>query len=222
MENSKKLISDFFTGILVLCAIIITGFVVRQEFFPPGQELELNTRQVENWQQLQLKGQKTGSENAPVQIVEFFDYECPFCKSVQPAVEAVQQKYPAEVSVAYEHFPLGGHNFAFEAAVAAECAGKQNNFKPFHDLLFAHQDRIDTFPYDSLAAEANVADIVSFKRCMEGEETVAIVESGLHLAEQLQINSIPTFIINGKLVSGALSEQHLEGLVREALAEAGK
>ncbi|MEX2455743.1 MAG: thioredoxin domain-containing protein [Balneolaceae bacterium] len=215
--KTKDKISLAFTGILVICAIVITGFVIRQEFFPP--EPQLNTQQVEKWQQLELKGQKTGPENASVQIIEFFDYECPFCKSVQPAVQAIQQKYPGEVSVAYEHFPLSGHNFAFEAAVAAECAGKQKGFKSYHDLLFTHQDQIGIIPYESLATEADLADMVSFKRCIEEEETAEIVQSGLNLAEEHQINSIPTFIINGKVISGALSEQQLEGLVRKALAE---
>lgn len=216
--KTKDKISLVFTGVLVICAIIITGFVIRQQFFSPESQPQL--RQVENWQQLELKGQQTGFENAPVQIIEFFDYQCPYCKSVQPAVQAIQQKYASEVSVTYTHFPLSGHTYAFKAAMAAECAGRQDNFQSFHDLLFANQGQIGTFAYDSLATEAGVSDIAAFQRCMENEETAQIVESGLNLAKELGINAIPTFIINGKLISGDLPQEHLESLVEEALAEA--
>jgi protein-disulfide isomerase len=119
----KDKISVTFTGVLVCCALVITGLIVKQEFFPP--EPKPQVRQVENWQQLELRGTRTGPEAAPVQIIEFFDYQCPFCKQVQPSVQAVAEKYPDKVSVIYEHNPLGGHEYAFEAAIAAECAGRQ-------------------------------------------------------------------------------------------------
>lgn len=216
MEDLKDFMSNVFSGILVLCAIIITGFVIRQEMFPPEPQPAIQ-QVVENWQQLDLNGQQIGSDNAPVQIVEFFDYQCPFCKSVQPSVKAVQQKYPDKVSVFYEHFPLSGHEHAFSAAVAAECAAKQNKFSQFHDLLFSTQDQIGKISFDSLANEADVTNIASFNECIEAEQTAPIVESGLDLARELGVDAIPAFIINGKLITGALSEQRLEGLVKNAL-----
>lgn len=218
--KTKDKISLAFTGVLVLCALTITGFVIKQEFFPP--EPEPQVRQVDNWQQLQLNGRQTGPAEAPVQIVEFFDYQCPYCKQVQSSVQAIQQKYPKRVSVAYEHFPLSGHEHAFEAAVAAECAAKQDRFKPYHKLLFANQDQLGSLEYSSLAMEANIEDITSFNRCVLDQQTATVVESGLDLAEQLGIDGIPAFIINGKLMTGALSEQRLDGLVQQALAERNK
>lgn len=212
---TKDKISLAFTGVLVTCAIIITSFVIRQEFFPPEPEPEI--RQVENWQQLELNGQETGPEDAPVQIVEFFDYQCPFCKSVQQSVKAVQQKYSGKVSVVYEHFPLSGHEYAFEAAVAAECAAKEDRFAQFHDLLFSNQDQIGNIQYSNLANQANIEDITSFNKCMRSGQTAPIVESGLDLADELGVDAVPAFIINGKLITGALSEQRLEGLVKNAL-----
>ncbi|HSH51149.1 MAG TPA: DsbA family protein, partial [Bacteroidales bacterium] len=171
----KDLLSLSFTGVLVLCALVITGLVIRREFFSP--EPQPQVRQVEDWQQLELAGQRTGAADAPVQMVEFFDYECPFCKSVVPSIQAIQQKYGDKLSISYEHHPLEGHNHAFGAAVAAECAGRQDRFEVFHNLLFAHQDRLGELSYDSLAAEAEVADISSFKVCLENEQTASVVRS---------------------------------------------
>jgi protein-disulfide isomerase len=140
----------------------------------------------------------------------------------KPAVEAVKEKYPQQVSVVHAHFPLSGHQYAFGAAIAAECAGRQGAFESYHNLLFLSQDRLGGLSYDSLATQVNIKNRFAFKRCLENKETAGIVESGADLAEELDVSSIPTFIINGTLVSGAVSEERLDGLVQEALAEAGK
>lgn len=215
--KTKDLISLFFTGILVLCALMITGLVVRKEFFSP--EPEQQVRQIENWRQLEFQGQRKGPSDALVQIIEFFDYQCPFCKSVQPVVEAIMQKYPNKVSFIHEHFPLDIHEYAFDAAVAAECAGRQKRFSQYHDLLFAHQDQIGQLSYDSLAIEAGVQDTTTFNTCLKNKDTSFIVESGLGLAKKLRLNTIPTFLINGKLVAGALPQEQLEALVEESLTD---
>jgi len=207
----------FFTGLCVSCAIVIAALVIHQQFFPPVTDPGI--RQVENWQELELKGQRTGPVNAPVQIVEFFDYECPFCKNAQPAVYAIQEKYSTKVSIIREHFPLSGHEHAFKAAMAAECAALQNQFSSYHELLFSHQEQIGILPYDSLAVAAGIQDIRSFKECLYNQETSSIVQSGHDLANELGLFSIPTFLINGKLFSGAMQKQQLEILVQEALKE---
>lgn len=218
MNTYKEVVSNVFTALLVICAIIMTGFVVHQKWFQ--SENNLDVQQVDNWQELELKGWQTGPQAAPVQIIEFFDYECPYCKSVQPAVQAVKQKFGNDISIVYTHFPLSGHRYAFDAATASECAGKQGKFQNFHELLFAHQEVLGTFSFDSLAVEAGVKDKSAFKNCLEINETAPIVQSGMDLAKELQINSIPTFIINGKQISGALPQTLLEDLVQNALEEA--
>lgn len=209
-----------FTGILVVCALIITGLVLRQEFFKSAPQSVV--QQVENWKQLKLTGQRIGSADAPVQIIEFFDYQCPYCKQVQASVKAVQQNYPKEVSVVHEHFPLSGHEFAFEAAIATECAGRQGRFESYHNLLFASQDSLGSISYSELAKEAQISNISQFEECTEYQETAQIITNGTDLGRKLGITGIPTFMINGKLVSGVLSEQQFEFIIKEALAETGR
>lgn len=215
--KTKDKISLGFSGVLVVCALVITAFVIRKEFFPNEPEPEI--QQVENWQQLELNGHRLGSADAAVQIVEFFDYQCPFCKSVQPNVSAVRKRYPDNVSVNFEHYPLSSHEYAFEAAVAAECAGRQGKFKSYHNLLFDHQEQLGDLQYDNLALEAGIDDTTSFNKCVVDQQTANIVEKGLDLADRLDINAIPAFIINDKLITGALSEQHLDRLIQVAIDE---
>lgn len=213
-----------FTGLLVVCALFVVGVIIQRQFFPAKpQPRQLHTRQVKNWQQLKLTGQRTGPANAPVQIVEFFDYECPFCKASEPAIKAVRQKYPKKVSIVHEDFPLVKiHPFAFKASIAAECARKQNAFMAYHDALFANQSQLGSFSYTKLAARTGVADTTEFHRCVEDQKTAGIIKSNKTLGKKLNIRATPTFLINGTLVVGELSKQRLNGLVQSALAKAGE
>ena len=117
----------------------------------------------------------------------------------------------------YEHYPLDKHEVAFKASIAVECARRQGKFKIFHQLLFANQDRLDILQYERLAQKANIGDRASFLNCIKSRQTKSIVRSGRTLAGKLGIDGIPAFIINDKLVTGAISKQRLEGLVEEAL-----
>ncbi len=213
--KTKDKMSLAFTGVLVLCAFVITGLVIRQEFFLPEPKPEIS--QVKNWRELELKGQRVGPAEAPVQIVEFFDYQCPYCKRVQSVVQSVIDKYPQKIAVHFEHYPLSGHRYATEAAVAAECAGRQGQFKRFHDLLFANQQKLRKEPYSRLGLDVGIKDITLFNKCWQNEQTKQIVQSGRDLAKSIGINAVPAFIINGTLMTGALSEQRLDKLVRHEL-----
>lgn len=217
IKLSKLDVSNILTGILVICALLITAMVVYQQFFLTVGESGPEIFNVPEWQELDLKGHRTGDVDAPVQIIEFFDYECPYCQQANPAIQAIGQKYSQKVSLVYEHFPLSDHKHAFGAAVSAECAARQNRFEAFHKLLFLNQSELGNISYDSLAVEAGVIDMTSFSQCVDAEETNHIVQSGIDLANKLNIDGIPTFLINDKLIPGVLTEQQLESLIKEVL-----
>lgn len=156
-----------------------TGLIVKNSFFtstsPSARTAhrQVKKRQVSGWQQLVLNGQRSGPEGAPVQIVEFFDYECPFCKASEPALKAVRQKYPKKVAIIHENFPLTSiHPYAFKASIAAECARRQNpgKFMSYHNALFARQDQLGQFSYVQLAAQIGIADTASFHQCLEAKK----------------------------------------------------
>ncbi|HSH53297.1 MAG TPA: thioredoxin domain-containing protein [Bacteroidales bacterium] len=208
----KDKISIAFTGLMVLCALIITVLVIRQQFFSTS-----NINQQAQPIDLELGYIESGTKEAPVRIVEFFDYQCPFCKSVQPTLRSIQKKYPEKVSVIYAHFPLSDHKYAFDAAVAAECARKQKKFESYHKLLFENQKQLGEISYRRLAKEVGVTDSTSFSICVENLITGEAVVSGLNLAERLNISSIPSFLINDKIVTGVLSEQQFIKIIETEL-----
>jgi protein-disulfide isomerase len=219
-------------GILAACALIFTGFMIKGRLFPATpvhshhQPQQARSRQVANWRKLKLPGQRNGPPNTPVQIVEFFDYECPFCKASEPALKAIRAKYSQEkVAIVYINDPLQQiHPYAFGASIAAECALRQapQAFMAYHDSLFARQKRLGHFSYTSLAAQTGIGDTTLFRQCIVQKKTAGILKAGKKLAGKLNIRGTPAFLVNGTLVIGEVSKQQLNGLVQDALAKAGK
>lgn len=224
----KVFLSYLFSGLMVACMLVVVAVLVRWQFFNPVPRIRsrqhLPTRQISNWQQLKLDGQHSGPTDAPVQIVEFFDYQCPFCKAAQPAVKAVRRRYPTKVTVIHENFPLPTHQYAYKAAIVTECIRRSYpaKFMTYHDSLFAHQRTLGHFSYMKLAAQIGITDTTGLHSCVEDQSTAGIIKTEEELAKKLDIVGIPTFIINGKLVTGVLSKRQLIDLVKDALAKAGK
>lgn len=153
-----------FTILLVVCALIITSLSAWKIFTSPKNHLVIRT--IENWQEISVESQTVGQPDAPIQIYEFFDYECPYCRQVQPIVKYVREKYAEEIAINYIHLPLSIHPNAFESALAAEYAGEQGIFPSFHEYLFNNQPQLNSIDYDSLAIEAGVQDSESFSECL--------------------------------------------------------
>jgi protein-disulfide isomerase len=214
---NRNLLSNLTTGVLVLCALLVTGAVVRREFFPPSGGPDMRPRKVENWATLTSAGQWIGNPNAPVRIVEFSDFQCPFCAKTHPAVEAVQRRHPDRVAVLYRHFPLDPiHPYARKAAHASECAAAQGRFAQFTAALFAQQDSIGAKPWSRFAAETGVSDAAAFERCVGDAKVAANVERDARAGRETRVQVTPTLVINGTLHPGMVTEAELERLVAEA------
>jgi protein-disulfide isomerase len=211
---NRNLLSNLATALMVCCAVLVTGAVVRRELFPPdaaAAQQDMKPRPVNNWNQLAAAGQRMGPANAPVQIVEFSDFQCPFCATFRTTLAALRAKYPERVSVLYRHYPIDAlHPHARTAALAAECAAQQGRFEAYHDLLFAQQDSIGGKAWERFAAEAGVPDAEAFARCVGERRLAGNVERDFALAEATGISLTPSIIINGTLIPGALSETELE------------
>jgi protein-disulfide isomerase len=209
----KTKLPDIATGLMVCCALAITAAVVHREFFPAAAAAQPDTepRPVQNWEQIAAAGQRMGPAAAPVQIVEFSDFQCPFCATFAETLRKVRAKHPGRVSVLYRHYPIQQiHPYARTAALAAECAGEQGRFEAYHDRLFVAQDSIGTWAWERFAAEAGVADVPAFTRCVRDERLLAKVDRDAKLAEEAGISLTPSIVINGTLIPGALSEAELE------------
>jgi protein-disulfide isomerase len=153
-----------------------------------------------------------GPADAPVQIVEFSDFQCPFCNRARPAVEQVIKTYGEEVRLVYRHLPLVRiHARAQELAEASECAAEQGKFWPFHDAVFDRFGELETLDADTIAREAGVRDAGRFRACRESGKFRARVAEDTQAAESLGIGGTPTFLIGRLTADGAIRGVLLEG-----------
>jgi protein-disulfide isomerase len=138
-----------------------------------------------------------GNPNAKVTIVEFSDFECPYCSRAVDEVEAVLKAYPKEVKLYYLHFPLTSiHKTAMPAAIAAECAGQQDKFWPFHDKLFQNQSSLRDDFFKTTAKDLGL-DESKFVACLENPATKDRVKQDQDQGNAAGVEGTPSFYING-------------------------
>lgn len=160
-----------------------------------------------------------GSNDAPITIIEFSDYECPFCRQWHIEVlPQLEEKYGDQIRLVYRDFPLYGmHANAESAAIAANCAGEQNKYYDYGDLLFINQSSLSSDTYKKLAQDLQL-NLDSFDQCVEDTRYKDEVEGDYNFASQLGVRSTPTFFINGLAVVGAQPFSVFEQIIDMELA----
>ena len=153
-----------------------------------------------------------GSATAKVTIVEFSDFQCPFCRRGNDTVEQVMKMYPNDVKVAFKHKPLPMHPEAEPAARAAWAAQKQGKFWEMNDALFGNQDKLAAAFYEEAAKKIGL-NIEQFKKDMASPEAAAAVKTDSELGDKLGVQGTPNFFINGVAVRGAYPAEHFKGII---------
>jgi len=163
---------------------------------------------------------RLGPENAPVQIIEFADYECPYCQKVNDDLARLRGQAGDRVSVVYKDFPLPMHPLAARAAEAARCAGAQGKFWEYHDALFVNK-RLQTSELKKQARALNL-DGARFDQCLDTGEQTAAVKKDAAEAQRLGLQGTPSFFINGHFMSGAIGYLKLQETVMQEMLAAKK
>lgn len=158
-----------------------------------------------------------GPKDAPITIVEFSEYQCPFCARVTPTLKGLEQKYAGKIRIVYKDFPLQNHAQAPKAAEAAHCAGDQGKYWELHDRLFANQQQLQVPQLKQHAAAVGL-DQAKFDQCLDSGKHAAIVQEDLEYGAKMGVGSTPTLYINGRLVSGAQPPAVFEEIIDEELA----
>ncbi len=159
---------------------------------------------------------RLGSETAPVQIIEFADYECPYCQQVNGDVRRLREQFGQQVSFVFKDFPLPMHPLAVKAAEAARCAGAQGKFWQYHDALFDSK-RLQTSELKRQARELNL-DAARFDQCLENGEQTSAVKKDSQEGLRLGLQGTPSFFINGHFMSGSVGYMKLREAVMDELA----
>lgn len=146
-----------------------------------------------------------GDKDAKVTIVEFSDFQCPYCSRAAATIDEVKAKYKGKVKIAFKHFPLPFHREAGPASEAAMCINEQSvdKFWKYHDILFKNQMKLAEENLKDYAKQAG-ADMKKFEECYTGKKFAEFIKKDMKDGEKAGIRSTPTFLINGEPVQGAL------------------
>ncbi|HJT67723.1 MAG TPA: thioredoxin domain-containing protein [Pyrinomonadaceae bacterium] len=158
-----------------------------------------------------------GAPKAAVTIVEFSDFECPFCRQVQETLKQIAGRYSDDVRLVFKHLPSEGHRNSLMAARAAYCAGEQDRFWQFHDALFAAKE-LSAEVFSELAVSRGLGR-ERFAECLGAERSRSAVLKDIEAAKRYRIDSTPSFLLNGKLVKGALSLPEFQNLIERELQQ---
>jgi protein-disulfide isomerase len=162
--------------------------------------------------QVAATGPAKGPESAPITIVEFSDFQCPFCSRANAAVDEVVKTYGDKVRVVFRHFPLSFHQDAPKAAEASMCAADQNKFWEYHDKLFANQQALKVDDLKKAAADLGL-DTARFNECLDSGKKAEIVKKDLEDGTKAGVTGTPAFFINGLALSGAVPAEEFKAII---------
>jgi protein-disulfide isomerase len=163
-----------------------------------------------------------GPADAPVTVIEFSDFECPFCARVNPTLAKLQEAYPGKVRIVFRDLPLLNiHKNAGHAAEAAHCANDQGKFWEMHDRMFANQKKLSPAELKEHAAAIGL-EASAFNQCLDSGKYTAEWRRDADEASRLGLSGTPAFFINGRLLTGAQPFENFAQIVEEELAAAGE
>ncbi|MEM7481344.1 MAG: thioredoxin domain-containing protein [Acidobacteriota bacterium] len=165
-------------------------------------------------------GPSKGPDDAPVTIIEFSDFECPFCSRVNPTLAQVREEYGDKVRIVFRQFPLSIHANAQKAAEASLCAHDQDKFWEMHDLMFEKQRELGV---DQLKAQASQLglDTEAFNECLDSDKYAQAVKDDMKAGAQAGVSGTPAMFINGRSLSGAVPFEQVAKVIDDELERKG-
>ncbi|MBF0380336.1 MAG: DsbA family protein [Magnetococcales bacterium] len=159
-----------------------------------------------------------GNKNAPITIIEFSDYECPYCQRAQKVLKKVEEKYGDKIRFVFRHFPLPFHKKAPKASEAAQCAQDQGAFWPFHKALFKSDFDLSIAEFKKLAKKLKL-NSKQFNKCLDSGSYASRVAADKKDGKSLGITGTPTFFINGIKLVGAVPFKDFVEVIEKELAQ---
>jgi protein-disulfide isomerase len=156
-----------------------------------------------------------GPANAVLTLVEYADYECPYCQQMQPDLNKLEAEYKGKLAFAYKDVPLPMHTHAQKAAEATHCAGVQNKYWEYHDLLL--NTKALELPQLKAGARELALDTTAFDKCLDSGEQASQVKTTLDEAQKFGLQGTPSFFLNGRFLSGIMTYDQLRNVIEEEL-----
>jgi|SRR5271166_2387249 len=157
-----------------------------------------------------------GPRDAHVMLVEYADYECPYCQQMQPTLDRIEAEFKGQIAFAYKDVPLPMHPHAPKAAEATHCAGEQGKYWEYHDLLVKNKQL--EIPELKEAAKTLQLDSKAFDQCLDSGKELGILKEHTAEASTLGVTGTPSFLINGRFFDGAMSYEQLRAILVDELS----
>jgi protein-disulfide isomerase len=193
----------------------------RQKFF---DDLQVKYKVEKNLEPIRMEvaatGPAQGPANAPVTIVEFADFQCPFCARLVPTLQKVRQKYGDKIRFVFRQYPLSMHPNAQKAAEASLCANEQGKFWEMHDSMFTDQEELAV---DNLKSKAAALGLKAeeFNSCLDSGKYVSQIQSEVKDGTAVGVNGTPAMFINGRFVNGAVPIEEISSIIDDELRRRG-
>jgi protein-disulfide isomerase len=167
------------------------------------------------------KAPARGPRNAPITMVVFSDFQCPFCSKVEPTIERLEKEYPGKIRVVWKDFPLNFHQNAKPAAIAARVAGESGKFWQMHKKLFENQSALDRPSLERYAGELGL-DVGKLKAALDSNKYGADIDADMAAGSKLGVSGTPATFVNGRKIGGAYPYETFKKIVDQELAKAKK
>jgi predicted DsbA family dithiol-disulfide isomerase len=161
-----------------------------------------------------------GPKGAPVTMIEFSDFQCPYCGRSAPIVKRLEEAYGDKLRLVFRNYPLSIHPQAPKAAEAAACARDQDKFWEMHDRLFAHQDKLQVADIKAAAAEIGL-DPKAFEECLDSGRHEDLWKADQKEADGYGVSATPWFFVNGRAMSGAQPYENFAQVIDDELLRRG-
>jgi len=220
MSRLRDALVDAAALTAALCALVLTAGVAREHFGEESRPSGPQSRSIQDWEEYAETGHRLGAVDPAVTIIWWGDYQCPFCRRLAPALEALLDHHGDRVAVVYRHWPLASHPAARPGARAAVCADAQGGFTSLHELLYGGTAWISdpSRGLVTVAENAGIPDLAKFDRCL-GDSTVdKIIELDVAAIRGLEATGVPSLLLDGLLLGNVPDSTGLFEMVRERLA----
>jgi protein-disulfide isomerase len=202
------------TAVLAACAVTITLLFVRREFSPNREKPPADPTYLTGWRDYAVGDKTLGQANPAVTIIEFADFQCPYCRQFAVALDTVLADQRGRIKVYFRHYPLSIHRYAKAAAIAAECAAMSGDFPSFYHALFEYADSVGVWPWRTFARRAGIKDLTTFTTCLTGSAALLAVRTDSVAGNSLDIPGTPLVIVNGWVYRGAPTLTELAEAIR--------
>ncbi len=161
-----------------------------------------------------------GKEDSKVIVTEFSDFECPACVYFSPTAKKIRELYKDKIKFVFKQYPLEQHQYAFMAAEASECAGDQDKFWEYEEILFENSKNLTADDLKKYASSLNL-DIEKFNFCLDNHSFADKVEANIKEGADRDVSGTPTTFVNDKKVKGAVSFEEIQKIIEEELLKVG-